>query len=311
MQPPQQNQATRFPVTGAGLGLRRSMLPDLAALEPGVLEQAVDFFEVAPENWIGVGGRFGRQFRSWTERMPFVCHGLSLSLGSPAPLDINFLKQVKTFLDEHDIRAYTEHLSYCSDDKGHLYDLMPIPFTSEAVTWVAERINRVQDVIERPIAIEHVSAYLAPGQELSELQFINAVLAEANCGLLLDVNNIYVNSINFGYNPYEFLQGIDAARTVYVHVAGHYVEAEDIRVDTHGSAVIDPVWQLLEAAYAAYGVMPALIERDFNIPALPELFAEVDHIRQLQNQRASAAEAAVLANVPSGGAAAATAARRA
>ncbi|MCZ6853700.1 MAG: DUF692 domain-containing protein [Gammaproteobacteria bacterium] len=267
-----------FPVHGAGLGLRRGLLPDLT----GIDDEAVDFLEFAPENWIGVGGRFGRQFRILAERFPLVCHGLSLSLGSPAPLDTNFLKEVKTFLDQNEVRCYTEHLSYCSDDVGHLYDLMPIPFTAEAVTYVAERIRLTQEILERRIAVENVSYYAAPGQEMSEIDFVNAVLREADCDFLLDVNNIYVNSINHSYDPYEYLDAIDGSRSVYIHVAGHYVEAEDLRVDTHGADVIDPVWDLLTAAYRRYGVMPTLLERDFNYPPLLELLGEVGKIRTIQ-----------------------------
>jgi len=268
------------PVQGAGLGLRRGLLPALVHMK----DADVDFMELAPENWIGVGGRFGRQFRSLTERFPMVCHGLSLSLGSPAPLDTAFLKDVKSFLDDHGIACYTEHLSYCSDDKGHLYDLMPIPFTSEAVTYVAGRIRQTQEVLERRIGIEHVSYYAAPGQQMAEFEFINAVLAEADCDLLLDVNNIYVNGINFGYDPYEFLASIDGDRTVYIHVAGHHVEAPDLRVDTHASDVIDPVWDLLKAAYVRWGVLPTLLERDFNFPKLSQLLLEVAAIREFQGQ---------------------------
>ena len=267
-----------FPVHGAGLGLRRGLLPDLA----GIDDEAVDFLEFAPENWIGVGGRFGRQFRSLAERFPLVCHGLSLSLGSPAPLDTHFLKEVKAFLDRFDVLCYTEHLSYCSDDVGHLYDLMPIPFTAEAVTYVAERICVTQEILERRIAVENVSYYAAPGQEMSEIDFVNAVLREADCDFLLDVNNIYVNSINHSYDPYEYLDAIDGGRSAYIHVAGHYVEAEDLRIDTHGADVIDPVWDLLTAAYRRYGVMPTLLERDFNYPPLHLLLGEVGKIRAIQ-----------------------------
>ncbi len=268
----------QYPVTGAGLGLRRGLLPELLTVDDGV----IDFLEFAPENWIGVGGRFGRQFRALAERFPLVCHGLSLSIGSPAPLDRSFLADVKAFLDEHNVRCYSEHLSFCSDDKGHLYDLMPMPFTEEAVHYVAARIREVQDYLERQLVIEHISYYAAPGQELGELEFLNAVLDEADCGLLLDVNNIYVNSINFGYDPQSFLRGIDGRRISYVHIAGHYVEAEDLRVDTHGSNVIAPVWDLLEGAYEHWGVAPTLLERDFNFPPMEELLAEVAHIRSLQ-----------------------------
>jgi hypothetical protein len=272
------------PVNGAGLGLRRGLVPDLLELDA----DAIDFLEVAPENWIGVGGRFGRQFQTLSERFPLVCHGLSLSIGSPAPLDGQFLKSLKTFLDRHRVRCFTEHLSYCSDDKGQLYDLMPIPFTEEAVRYVARRIRDVQDLLERRIGIEHVSYYAAPGQAMTELEFVNAVLAEADCDLLLDVNNIFVNSVNFGYDPLDFLHGLDGDRTVYVHIAGHYVEAEDLRVDTHGSAVIEPVWALLDAAYARWGVLPTLLERDFNFPPMPELLGEVNRIRRAQHRHAGA-----------------------
>jgi uncharacterized protein (UPF0276 family) len=270
-----------FPVTGAGLGLRRELVAPLLEQVP----DAIDFFEVAPENWMELGGRYGRQFRALTERHPFVTHGLSLSLGSPAPLDAAFVRRVKKFLDAHGIRTYTEHLSYCSDD-GHLYDLMPIPFTADAVEYVAARIRRVQDILEREIAVENVSYYAAPGAEMTELQFVNAVLERAGCGLLLDVNNIYVNSINQRYDARAFLDGLPAQRVRYLHVAGHYVEAEDLRVDTHGADVIDPVWDLLDHAYARLGPVPTLLERDFNIPPLPVLLREVERVGALQARHA-------------------------
>lgn len=248
----------------------------------------IDFFEVAPENWIGIGGKMGKDLRYFTERYPFVCHGLSLSIGSPAPLDETFVHRVKRFLDEHDIRFYTEHLSYCSDD-GHLYDLLPIPFTEEAVQHVAARIRRVQDILERRIGMENVSYYAAPGQEMPEIDFINAVLSEADCDLLLDVNNIYVNSINHRYDAEAFLKALPAERVTYFHIAGHYDEADDLKVDTHGAPVIDPVWSLLETAYAHFGVVPTLLERDFNIPPLPELLAEAGQIAERQAQHAGTA----------------------
>jgi len=246
-------------------------------------QTGIDFFEVAPENWIGVGGKFGRQLRWFTERYPCVAHGLSLSIGSPAALDETFLYRIKRLLDEHHFRCYTEHLSYCSDD-GHLYDLMPIPFTGEAVQYVAGRIRRVQDILERRIAMENVSYYAAPGKEMEEIDFINAVLAEADCDLLLDVNNIYVNSINHRYDAQGFLTALPAERVVYLHVAGHHDEADDLKVDTHGAPVIDPVWDLLDKPYAHFGVVPPLLERDFNIPPLPELLGEVDRIAALQSK---------------------------
>lgn len=268
-----------YPVHGAGLGLRRSFISSLA----DQTTHPVNFWEVAPENWIGVGGRYGKQLRELTEKFPFICHGLSLSIGGPSPLDEAFLQRLKRFLCEYQIRYYSEHLSYCSDD-GHLYDLLPIPFTAEAVHYVADRIRRVQDILERRIALENVSYYAAPGQEMAEIDFLNAVLQEADCDLLLDVNNIYVNSVNHCYDAEAFLKQLPVARIRYLHIAGHYREADDLIVDTHGADVIDPVWQLLEKTYQYFGVIPTLLERDFNLPPLAELLQEVEIIRTLQSK---------------------------
>lgn len=275
-------------VNGAGLGLRRgSMLNELLEHNP----TQIQFMEVAPENWIGIGGRLGKRFREYTERFPFVTHGLSLSIGGPTPIDVDLVHDIKSFMRDHNILKYTEHLTYCSDD-GHLYDLMPIPFTSEAVHYVANRIKQVQDILGERIAMENASYYAAPGKEMEEIDFINAVLTEADCELLLDVNNIYVNSVNHRYDPIEFLRALPKERVVYSHIAGHYNEAEDLIVDTHGADVIDPVWQILDKAYEIFGVFPTLLERDFNIPDVPVLLQEVDQICRLQTKWNTTAKAA-------------------
>lgn len=268
-------------LSGAGLGLRRALLGPLSSCP----DDEIDFIEVAPENWIGVGGRFGKQFRAFSERFPLVLHGLSLNIGGVAPLDESLVRNISTFMDYHGALLYSEHLTYCADS-GQLYDLMPLPFTEEAVRHVVSRVKRVQDILGRCIALENASYYAAPYQQMTELEFINAVIAEADCDLLLDVNNIYVNSINHGYDAIEFLEGLPGHRAAYVHVAGHYVEAEDLRVDTHGADVIEPVWALLKAAYQRFGVLPTLVERDFNIPPLPELLGEVQTVRQIQSEMA-------------------------
>ena len=277
--------ADLYPVNGAGLGLRRALLGPLASATTA----DVQFMEVAPENWINVGGRYGKAFREYTDRFPFVLHGLSLSIGSPAPLDWDLLRQIKAFMSEHSILSYTEHLSYCSDS-GHLYDLMPIPFTLEAVDYVADRISQIQDFLGQRIALENASYYAAPGQDMSEIEFTAAVLEKADCGLLLDVNNIYVNSINHQYDAREFMASLPGHRVVYGHIAGHYNEAEDLKVDTHGADVIDPVWDLLDLAYKQFGVFPTLLERDFNIPPVDKLLLEVERISTIQraNSRTSA-----------------------
>lgn len=266
-------------IHGAGLGLRRALLGPLS-------EQPlhnVDFMEVAPENWMGLGGAMAKQFRRFTEQYPFVLHGLSLSIGGPAPLDETFLQRLKRFMREHNISLYSEHLSYCSDD-GQLYDLMPLPFSEEAVHYVAARIRRVQDILEQRLIIENVSYYAAPGKEMEEIDFINAVLDEADCDLLLDVNNIYVNSINHDYGAETFLRKLPGERIAYIHVAGHYIEEADLIIDTHGAPVVDPVWQLLEKTFAAFGNKPTLLERDFNLPPVTELLQEVETIRHYQDK---------------------------
>lgn len=260
-----------------GLGLRREMLDEFCDSIP----DAIDFFEVAPENWMTLGGKYGRQLRQLTERKPFFCHGLSLSIGGPSPLDIEFIKNVKVFLDEHNIEVYSEHLSYCSG-AGHMYDLMPIPFTEEAVKHVVKRVKQVEDIIERPLILENVSFYTAPGAEMSELEFVTAVLGEADCKMLLDVNNIYVNSINHEYDADEFLRAMPTERVAYLHIAGHFEEAKDIIVDTHGADIVSPVWQLLQTCYQVHGVHPTLLERDFNIPETQVLLKEIDKIHRYQ-----------------------------
>lgn len=264
-------------VNGAGLGLRRGLLGALQDCSTA----EVDFLEVAPENWIGVGGRLGKQLRALSERLPLLCHGLSLNLGGFAPLDIELLKAIKGY----GVRGYSEHLSACADH-GQLYDLMPLPFSAESVLRIAERVRIVQDVLERPLIIENVSAYAQLPGELDEAAFVSAVLEQAGCQLLLDVNNVFVNSINFNFDAAAYIAAMPSARIAYLHVAGHYDQASDLKIDTHGAPVIDPVWALLEQAYAVHGVRPTLLERDFNFPPIAELYAEVAQIRQLQTAAA-------------------------
>ncbi len=249
----------------------------LQSLSPGVL----DFLEVAPENWIGIGGRLGRQFRELADRYPIALHGLSLDIGGPDPLDCELVRQVRDFMAGLQVPVYSEHLTYCAAE-GHLYDLLPIPFTEEAVHYVAARVRQVQDILGAPLALENASYYAQPHRDLSEAQFIAAVVEESGCDLLLDVNNVYVNSVNHGYDPLEFIDSLPLPRVRYIHVAGHYDEADDLKVDTHGADVIDPVWQLLAQAYRRVGPLPTLLERDFNFPPLEQLLDEVAAIRDFQ-----------------------------
>lgn len=267
-----------LPQPSAGLGLRRALLDELRQAPTGDF----DFLEVAPENWIGIGGPHGAALHALAERYPLTCHGLSLSLGGPAPLDLAFLGQVRAFLERFNVPLYSEHLSYCGDD-GHLYDLLPLPFTEEAVHHVAARIRQAQDVLGRRLAVENVSYYAAPQHDMSELEFTRAVLREADCDLLLDVNNVYVNSVNHGFDPQAFLAGLEPGRVVAMHVAGHYDESDTLKIDSHGAPVKPVVWALLAQAYARFGVQPTLLERDFNFPPYAALVAELQTIRQLQH----------------------------
>ncbi|MEX7276030.1 DUF692 domain-containing protein, partial [Pseudomonas aeruginosa] len=234
-----------------------------------------------------LGGRLGRQFRELTERLPFLCHGLSLNLGGYAPLDMSLLRAIKGFIEQHGIRAYSEHLSACADD-GQLYDLMPLPFSDESVRRVAERVRVVQDVLERPLIVENVSAYARLPGELEEVDFVRAVLEEADCQLLLDVNNVYVNACNFGFDAHAYIAAMPSRRIAYLHMAGHDEQGASLKIDTHGAPVCDPVWELLAHAYACHGERPTLLERDFNLPPLSELYAETDRIRELQRRSGEA-----------------------
>jgi len=271
--------AETISVHGAGLGLRRGILKDFLLLE----DEAIDFFEVAPENWIGLGGPLKQRFEELAERYPLTTHGLSLSLGGPGPLDEDLVLQVRNFIGQHRVHLYSEHLSYCSDH-GQLYDLAPIPFTEEAAGYVAARVRRVQELLDQQIAIENVSYYAAPGKQIEEIDFVRAVLEDADCLMLLDVNNVYVNSVNHRYDPKEYLAALPKERIVYCHIAGHDNEAEDLIVDTHGADVIEPAWELLDEAYRLFGPLPTLLERDFDFPPMAQLLGEVARIRQHQER---------------------------
>jgi uncharacterized protein len=284
-------------IKGVGLGLKRELIPQIQQRYQDPSIANIQFVEIAPENWINAGGKAQKDLAWFADRYPIVCHGLCLSLGGPDPLNVNFLKQVKTFLADHQIPLYTEHLSYCSDvqkgQSGYLYDLLPIPFTEEAVHYVAQRIKQTQDILEQRIAVENASFYVAaPISEMDEITFVKAVLTEADCDLHLDINNIYVNSVNFGFNASEYLKQIPGERIVYSHIAGHLELEPDLLVDTHGEQIIDPVWSLLEQAYAQFGTFPTLLERDTNIPPLTDILPELNKIKQIQTHLTSQTKAA-------------------
>jgi uncharacterized protein len=262
-----------------GIGFRKDFAADL--LQDNAIQPA--FIEVAPENWIGIGGYWKKLFRQALEQYPLFTHGLSLSIGSPDELDFSFLQKIKDFLRETNAQLYSEHLSYSKCDNAHLYDLLPIPFTMDAVKHVSQRIRTVQDFLERKIAIEIVSYYTPVAPEMEEIDFINGILANADCDLLLDVNNIYVNSFNHRYDAKAFIDRLPLERVRYIHMAGHEQVAEDLIIDTHGEAIIDPVYELF--AYAMQKLnrdVPVLLERDFNIPELAMLQYEIERLQTIK-----------------------------
>ncbi len=237
--------------------------------------------ELAPENWLGAGGRMAATLEQIAAQTHLAAHGLLLNLGGVDPIDVAYVKKIKVFLERYAIKVYGDHLTYCGAD-GLLYELLPMPLTEDAARHLASRIRQVQDVLETRIAVENASYYCAPLQEMAEIDFINAVLTDADCDLLLDINNVYVNSQNHGYDPYAFIARIPAERIAYAHIAGHLRTPSGLIIDTHGANVIDPVWELLEFSYKTLGVFPTLLERDENIPTLPEVLAEVAQITRLQ-----------------------------
>ena len=294
---------------GAGLGYRRDLADDFLNLSSN---NAIQFMEVAPENWVKMGGAARYKFDQAAERYPLAVHGLSLSLGGQAPLDRELLKNTKALMTQYNSTFFSEHLSYC-ECEGHLYDLLPMPFTEEAIKHVAQRIRYVQDFLGLQISLENTSYYLhSPTSTMNEVEFLNAIAQEADCGIHLDVNNIYVNGVNHGLlDPYVFLDQVDVKRVNYIHIAGHdeehsaaqvvedlegesfnkikgaYRHLPELLIDTHGEAVKGTVWDLLEYAYQRLPfIPPTLLERDFNFPPFAELYAEVEHIAQLQQKYA-------------------------
>ena len=265
-------------LAGVGLGLRRDFIDEFLSAE-----KAPDFIEIAPENWMGFGGRHAKLLARCVEKTPLICHGLSLSIGGPHPLNIEFIQQIKSFLADYHVPIYSEHLSY-THDRGYLYDLMPIPMTEAAVKYVAERILRVQDILGKRLVVENVSTYLMPNAEMSEADFVSEVLQQADCELLLDVNNVYVNSINHGSDGYAFIRAMPKERIRYIHIAGHEQVEQDLLIDTHGAEVCDSVWQLLQHTYQVCGVKPTLLERDFNIPSWQVLQDEMTRITIMQQE---------------------------
>ena len=264
-----------------GIGFRKDFSEEF--LNSSVLQP--NFVEIAPENWMKIGGFWKKKLKQLAEMYPITCHGLSLSIGSPEKLDLNFLKDVKNFLKEYNVEIYSEHLSFSKCDNAHLYDLLPIPFREDAIKHVVNRIQQVQDFLGRQIAIENVSYYTPVLAEMDEGNFITQIANEADCKLLLDVNNVYVNAFNHNYDAKHFIQNLPLERVAYIHMAGHTKVAPDLIIDTHGEAIIDPVYELFEWTLDKIKPVPVLLERDFNIPELEDLQGELNSLKAIMRKK--------------------------
>jgi len=260
-------------VTGIGIGLRHDLAAELLERRP----ETVSWVEIHPENYVDRGGRYQEMLDLVRRDWPVITHGLSTCLGAVEPFDAGYLRQLGALLSELEIPWHSEHLCLGGVDDRFFHDLLPLPFTEEAAAIASRRLIEVRDAIGAPLALENVSYYAPQGADgLAEADFVVEVLERADAKLLLDVNNVYVNGRNFGFDPKAYIDKVPKERVVQIHVAGHYVRDDGLRIDTHGEAVPDDVYQLLDYTLRKVGAVPVLLERDNNIPPLDDLLSEVD-----------------------------------
>ncbi len=260
-----------------GVGLRREHFSELTSNRVS----QVDFLEILPENFMRFGGRPARVLREVAAQVPVTSHGVSLSLGGPDPLNRSYLAELRGLLDWLDPPWFSDHLSYSSAFGVEYHDLLPLPFTEEAVEHVAARIRFVQDYVGRPLLVENPSYYMRyPGSELTEAQFVREVVSRAGCYLLLDVNNVFVNAENHGYDAREFIAAMPADRVLQYHMAGH-VEGDGFLVDTHSAPVRPEVLDLYRFTLETVGPAWTLLEWDHAIPSLDGLLSELSRIREI------------------------------
>ncbi len=271
------------PVLGYGLGLRIDHYDDILAGTP-----PIDWFEIISENFMVEGGKPRDYLAKFRERFPLVMHGVALSVGSTDPLDWNYLEDLKRLADYVDPPWFSDHLSWAGVHGFRLHDLLPLPYTEETVCHVADRIRTVQDFMGRPMLIENVSSYASyKSSAMPEWTFLKHVVEEADCGILFDVNNIYVSGFNHGFDPREYIDAMPAERVFQIHLAGHTNNGSHI-IDTHDHPVIDPVWDLYRYASGRFGPVSTMIERDADIPPLDELLTELQYAREIGTQQALA-----------------------
>ncbi len=268
-------------LTGYGLGLRTSHYEAVLA-EP----HAIDWLEVITENYLVPGGKPLDYLERIRGRFPVVMHGVSLSIGSTDPIDLDYLAAVKALAARIEPHWISDHLCWTGIEGRNLHDLLPLPYTEEALALVVARVGQVQDALGRQILLENVSSYLTfHASEMSEWEFLREVAQRADCAILLDINNIYVSSVNHGFDPLAYLRAMPQDRVRQFHLAGHS-DLDGHLIDTHDHPIVQPVWDLYCAAVAHFGAVPTMIERDDNIPELRELVAELQIARDLARQHA-------------------------
>jgi uncharacterized protein (UPF0276 family) len=270
------NHHAALPYLGFGLGLRPDHYDVILAERP-----KLDWLEIITENYLVPGGKPLYYLDQIRGHYPMVMHGVSLSVGSSDPVDLNYLKQVKELIQRVEPAWVSDHICWTGVDGVNLHDLLPLPYTEAVIQHVVNHISQVQEYLGRRILIENVSSYLTYAQsEMTEWEFLAAIAKQADCYILLDINNIYVSSYNHEFNPHDYLNGIPKDRVAQIHLAGHSNEGDYI-IDTHDAPVIQPVWDLYADTLKHFGPISTMVERDDNIPALSELLLEVDHARRI------------------------------
>jgi uncharacterized protein (UPF0276 family) len=270
------SQPSSRPYLGFGLGLRTDHYHTVLDQRP-----PVDWFEIISENYMVPGGKPLHYLDRIREHYPLVMHGVSMSIGSIDPLNRQYLAQLKALIERVEPAWLSDHLCWTGAHGRNLHDLLPLPYTEEAIAHVADRVDQVQDFLGRQLLLENVSSYVTySDSQLSEWEFLTAVAERADCLILLDVNNIYVSSFNHGFDPREYLEGVPVERVYQFHLAGHTNHGDYI-IDTHDHPIVDPVWELYADAVRRFGFVSTMIERDDNIPPLEELIEELDQARRI------------------------------